>query len=126
MTYSCFSLYGVAGLMNKDYEMLQSNSSTTISHYNCTGTAMSVAANRISFTFNLTGPSFAIDSACSSSLVALHLACQAIKQGIWFYFLFSSIISTNIVKRRVSKFEDSWKTTYVYVPNCISQLKLAC
>uniref|UniRef100_A0A671WKZ4 Uncharacterized protein n=1 Tax=Sparus aurata TaxID=8175 RepID=A0A671WKZ4_SPAAU len=69
------------GLMNKDYEMLQSNSSTTISHYNCTGTAMSVAANRISFTFNLTGPSFAIDSACSSSLVALHLACQAIKQG---------------------------------------------
>ncbi|XP_076617864.1 phthioceranic/hydroxyphthioceranic acid synthase [Chaetodon auriga] len=69
------------GLMNRDYEMLQSNSSTTISHYNGTGTAMSVAANRISFTFNLTGPSFAIDSACSSSLVALHLARQAIKQG---------------------------------------------
>ncbi|KAM9337160.1 phthioceranic/hydroxyphthioceranic acid synthase [Symphorus nematophorus] len=69
------------GLMNRDYEMLQSNSSTTITHYNGTGTAMSVAANRISFTFNLTGPSFAIDSACSSSLVALHLACQALKQG---------------------------------------------
>lgn len=42
---------------------------------------MSVAANRISFVFNLTGPSFSIDSACSSSLVALHSACQAIKQG---------------------------------------------
>ncbi|XP_039983363.1 phthioceranic/hydroxyphthioceranic acid synthase [Xiphias gladius] len=69
------------GLMNRDYEMLRSNSPTTVTHYNCTGTAMSVAANRISFTFNLTGPSFAIDSACSSSLVALHLACQAIKQG---------------------------------------------
>ncbi|XP_040922240.1 highly reducing polyketide synthase cm3B [Toxotes jaculatrix] len=69
------------GLMNRDYEILRSNSPTTISHYNGTGTAMSVAANRISFTFNLTGPSFAIDSACSSSLVALHLACQAIKQG---------------------------------------------
>nr|CBN82143.1 MxaC [Dicentrarchus labrax] len=69
------------GLMNRDYEMLQRNSSTTITHYNGTGTAMSVAANRISFTFNLTGPSLAIDSACSSSLVALHLACQAIKQG---------------------------------------------
>ncbi|XP_041817792.1 highly reducing polyketide synthase cm3B [Chelmon rostratus] len=69
------------GLMNRDYEMLQSNSSATIRHYNGTGTAMSVAANRISFTFNLTGPSFAIDSACSSSLVALHLGHQAIKQG---------------------------------------------
>ncbi|XP_023287234.1 uncharacterized protein LOC111673635 [Seriola lalandi dorsalis] len=69
------------GLMNRDYEMLQSNNPNAITHYNGTGTAMSVAANRISFSFNLTGPSFAIDSACSSSLVALHLACQAIKQG---------------------------------------------
>ncbi|XP_075936584.1 mycocerosic acid synthase-like polyketide synthase [Anarhichas minor] len=69
------------GLMNRDYEILRSNSPTTITHYNGTGTAMSVAANRLSFTFNLTGPSLAIDSACSSSLVALHLACQAIKQG---------------------------------------------
>ncbi|CAB1441418.1 unnamed protein product, partial [Pleuronectes platessa] len=69
------------GLMNRDYEMLRSNNPTAITHYNGTGTAMSVAANRISFTFNLTGPSFAIDSACSSSLVALHLACQALKQG---------------------------------------------
>ncbi|KAI3355406.1 hypothetical protein L3Q82_018245, partial [Scortum barcoo] len=69
------------GLMNSDYEMLRSNSPTTITHYNGTGAAMSVAANRISFTFNLTGPSFAIDSACSSSLVAVHLASQAIKQG---------------------------------------------
>ncbi|KAM9332641.1 phthioceranic/hydroxyphthioceranic acid synthase [Pholidichthys leucotaenia] len=69
------------GLMNRDYEMLRSNCPATITHYNGTGTAMSFAASRISFTFNLTGPSFAIDSACSSSLVALHVACQAIKQG---------------------------------------------
>ncbi|XP_041824222.1 phenolphthiocerol/phthiocerol polyketide synthase subunit C [Melanotaenia boesemani] len=69
------------GLMNRDYEMLRNDSPGTVTHYNGTGTAMSVAANRISFTFNLTGPSFAIDSACSSSLVALHVACHAIKQG---------------------------------------------
>ncbi|XP_056155823.1 uncharacterized protein pks1 [Lampris incognitus] len=68
------------GLMNRDYETLLNNNPSTITHYNGTGTAMSMAANRISFTFNLTGPSFAIDSACSSSLVALHSACQAIKQ----------------------------------------------
>lgn len=67
--------------MNRDYETLLNNSPSTITHYNGTGTAMSVAANRISYTFDLTGPSFAIDSACSSSLVALHSACQAIRQG---------------------------------------------
>ncbi|XP_037550373.1 highly reducing polyketide synthase PKS6 [Nematolebias whitei] len=69
------------GLMNRDYEMIRNNNSDSISHFNGTGTAMSVAANRISFTFNLTGPSFVLDSACSSSLVALHVACQAMKQG---------------------------------------------
>ncbi|XP_056593599.1 uncharacterized protein pks1 [Triplophysa dalaica] len=69
------------GLMNRDYETLLNNSPSTITHYNGTGTAMSIAANRISYTFNLTGPSFAIDSACSSSLVALHSACQGIRQG---------------------------------------------
>lgn len=84
LLYFCID---VAGLMNRDYETLQSNSSATTTHYNGTGTAMSMAANRISFTFNLTGPSFAIDSACSSSLVALHIACQAIKQGIQFAFV---------------------------------------
>ncbi len=71
----------ISGLMNRDYETLLNNCPSTITHYNGTGTAMSVAANRISFVFNLTGPSFAIDSACSSSLVALHSACQAIRQG---------------------------------------------
>ncbi|XP_076147415.1 phthioceranic/hydroxyphthioceranic acid synthase-like [Alosa pseudoharengus] len=69
------------GLMNRDYEVRLSSSSNTITHYFSTGTAMSVAANRISYTFNLTGPSFALDSACSSSLVALHSACQGIRQG---------------------------------------------
>ncbi|XP_036434221.1 mycocerosic acid synthase [Colossoma macropomum] len=69
------------GLMNRDYETLLNNSPSTITHFNGTGTAMSIAANRISYTFNLTGPSFSIDSACSSSLVALHSACQAIRQG---------------------------------------------
>ncbi|XP_062377859.1 uncharacterized protein LOC134066515 [Sardina pilchardus] len=69
------------GLMNKDYEIRTSSNKNAITHYYATGTAMSVAANRISYTFNLTGPSFALDSACSSSLVALHSACQGIRQG---------------------------------------------
>ncbi|XP_077364738.1 phenolphthiocerol/phthiocerol polyketide synthase subunit C-like [Festucalex cinctus] len=69
------------GLMNGDYEMVRSRSPASINHYHATGTASSLAANRISFVFNLTGPSFAVDSACSSSLLALHLACQAMRQG---------------------------------------------
>jgi acyl transferase domain-containing protein len=32
-----------------------------------TGTAMSLAANRISYAFDLHGPSLAVDTACSSS-----------------------------------------------------------
>ncbi|KAM4719076.1 LOW QUALITY PROTEIN: phenolphthiocerol synthesis polyketide synthase type I Pks15/1-like [Anableps anableps] len=64
----------------RDYEMIRNNNPGAITHYNGTGTATSVAANRISFIFNFTGPSLTIDSACSR-LVALHVACQAIKQG---------------------------------------------
>ncbi|ROL47363.1 Highly reducing polyketide synthase sdnO [Anabarilius grahami] len=70
------------GLMNSDFEMKNMrNNPKYIDHTCATGAAMSIAANRISYIFNFTGPSLSIDCACSSSLVALHLACQAIKQG---------------------------------------------
>ncbi|TVZ38715.1 HAD superfamily phosphatase (TIGR01681 family)/FkbH-like protein [Alteromonadaceae bacterium 2753L.S.0a.02] len=37
--------------------------------------------NRVSYYFDLNGPSLAIDSACSSSASALHLACHSLKRG---------------------------------------------
>lgn len=40
-----------------------------------TGNAISIGANRISYLFDLHGPSIVVDSACSSSLASLHLAC---------------------------------------------------
>ena len=49
--------------------------------YFMTGTNTGVAANRLSYVFDLRGPSFIVDTACSSSLVALHQACQAIRSG---------------------------------------------
>ncbi len=52
-----------------------------IDGYTNSGGALSIAANRISYCFNLKGPSLAVDTACSSSLVALHLACQSLWQG---------------------------------------------
>ncbi|XP_026063495.1 uncharacterized protein LOC113046757 [Carassius auratus] len=70
------------GLMNRDFELASIRTNPKhIDHTVATGVAMSIAANRISYVFNFTGPSLSIDCACSSSLVALHFACQAIKQG---------------------------------------------
>ncbi|XP_072268788.1 mycolipanoate synthase-like [Pyxicephalus adspersus] len=69
------------GLMNKDAGSVYNNAPETINHFSATGTATSLAANRISYHFNFTGPSLSIDAACASSLVALHCACQAIRQG---------------------------------------------
>ena len=40
-----------------------------------------IAANRISYAFDLKGPSFTVDTACSSSLVAVHLACESLWRG---------------------------------------------
>jgi polyketide synthase PksN len=38
-------------------------------------------ANRVSYTFDLDGPSIALDTMCSSSITAIHIACQSIRNG---------------------------------------------
>ena len=38
-------------------------------------------STRVSYKFNLKGPSFTVQSACSSSLLAIHLACQTLRFG---------------------------------------------
>lgn len=47
--------------------------------YMTTGCADALLSNRVSYTFDLRGPSMTIDTACSSSLTALHMACQSIR-----------------------------------------------
>lgn len=49
--------------------------------YLMTGNTLSLIANRVSYQFDLIGPSLTIDTACSSSLVALDYAVQDLKAG---------------------------------------------
>jgi acyl transferase domain-containing protein/NADPH:quinone reductase-like Zn-dependent oxidoreductase/aryl carrier-like protein len=51
------------------------------SRFMATGNAATMFSNRISYFFNLRGPSFVIDVACASSLTALHQAAESIRSG---------------------------------------------
>ncbi|MFL6514468.1 MAG: SDR family NAD(P)-dependent oxidoreductase [Chthoniobacterales bacterium] len=71
------------GISHNDYQGIQS---TAFDHFGIaphtpTGSAHSVAANRISYCLNLRGPSVAMDTACSSALTAIHTACEHIWAG---------------------------------------------
>jgi acyl transferase domain-containing protein/thioesterase domain-containing protein/acyl carrier protein len=46
-----------------------------------TGNALSIAANRLSYIFDLHGPSAAVDTACSSSSLAVHFAVESLRRG---------------------------------------------
>jgi polyketide synthase PksN len=65
------------GLSSNDWNTFHSKSGA----YSSTGLALSIAANRVSYAFNLGGPSMVIDTACSSSFSALHMACNSIRVG---------------------------------------------
>ncbi|KAL0271260.1 UNVERIFIED_CONTAM: hypothetical protein PYX00_008407 [Menopon gallinae] len=52
-----------------------------VNGYGLTGCCKAMFPNRISYTFDFNGPSFAIDTACSSSLLALHQAVTAMRSG---------------------------------------------
>jgi acyl transferase domain-containing protein/acyl carrier protein len=71
------------GISHTDYQVIQGTpfDSSGISPHSSTGTAHSIAANRISYCLNLTGPSVGMDTACSSALTAVHAACEHIWTG---------------------------------------------
>ncbi|KAL1862392.1 Type I Iterative PKS [Paecilomyces lecythidis] len=64
-----------------DYDQHNVRDVETIPMYQATGCATSLQSNRISYFFNLRGPSLTVDTACSSSLVALHYAVQSLRNG---------------------------------------------
>ncbi|MCX4854904.1 type I polyketide synthase [Streptomyces canus] len=69
------------GISSHDYAELQMSRLDAIDVHGATGNAHSIAANRLSYTLDLQGPSLAVDTACSSSLLAVHLACESLRRG---------------------------------------------
>lgn len=69
------------GISSREDVDVRKNHRFLISAHTNTGSAFSIAANRISYVFDLKGPSLAVDTACSSALVALDLACQSLWSG---------------------------------------------
>ncbi|KAK6812394.1 hypothetical protein RU639_011774 [Aspergillus parasiticus] len=69
------------GAFSEDYKLILSRDIHAAPQYTKTGTALSILSNRISWFFNLRGPSVTCDTACSSSMAALHLACETIRSS---------------------------------------------
>jgi acyl transferase domain-containing protein/acyl carrier protein len=70
------------GISTYDYAALHlADAGRAAEGYGNTGGALSIAANRISYLFDLQGPSLAVDTACSSSLTATDLACRSLWRG---------------------------------------------
>jgi len=70
----------VAVLAN-DYEIMLFDDLAQVDAYSGVGSANSVVANRLSYFFDLQGPSLTVDTACSGSLTAIHLASQSLRSG---------------------------------------------
>ena len=69
------------GIASHDYADVQRNETEASDAHTGTGSALSIAANRLSYFYDFQGPSVAVDTACSSSLTAVYLACQSIWGG---------------------------------------------
>lgn len=68
------------GVEGVEYSALQTHYGEVLDPqpHSATGTGLSIVANRISYTLNLTGPSQVISTACSSSMTAIDSAIKAI------------------------------------------------
>ncbi|XDG05071.1 hypothetical protein ABKA04_004686 [Annulohypoxylon sp. FPYF3050] len=69
------------GQWSTDYHEIQTRDIDSAPLYLVTGTGPAISSNRISYTFDLRGPSITVDTGCSSSLVALHQAIQSLRAG---------------------------------------------
>ncbi|KAI1172560.1 hypothetical protein F4777DRAFT_561071 [Nemania sp. FL0916] len=68
-------------MFGHDAEQLAHKDAMGFNRYHYYGVTRTMLANRLSYLFDLHGPSVVLDTACSGSLVAIHLACQALRLG---------------------------------------------
>jgi acyl transferase domain-containing protein len=70
------------GQSTSDYAVLNGGGPLAeLGTYTNPGLSPAVTANRLSYLWDLRGPSLTVDTACSSSLVAVHLAVGALRTG---------------------------------------------
>ncbi|XP_049874376.1 fatty acid synthase [Pectinophora gossypiella] len=69
------------GVSNSETEEMWTTDPDKINGYALTGCCRAMFPNRISYTFDLKGPSYAVDTACSSSMFALSQAVAAMRAG---------------------------------------------
>lgn len=69
------------GVSNSETEQYWCGDPDLVNGYGLTGCARAMFANRISFTFDFKGPSYAVDTACSSSLFAMAQAFEDMRLG---------------------------------------------
>ncbi|KAL1636209.1 Type I Iterative PKS [Diplodia intermedia] len=69
------------GGATSDYRLGNLRDADQIPMFDITGNHEAILSNRISYYFDLRGPSCTVDTACSSSLYALHHAVQSIRSG---------------------------------------------
>lgn len=68
------------GVMNEEYQLFGAAETALGRPLVLSGNSAAIA-NRISYFFNLNGPSIALNTMCSSSLTTVHLACQSLILG---------------------------------------------
>ena len=69
------------GLWRNDYEARVTADPGDIDFHMTTGTGRYSASGRLSYLFDVSGPSLTVDTHCSSSLVAVHLAVESLANG---------------------------------------------
>ncbi|WP_416904850.1 beta-ketoacyl synthase N-terminal-like domain-containing protein [Micromonospora echinospora] len=69
------------GLAHSEYGWLNFNNPDLANVYTATGSFGSIVANRLSYVYDLRGPSYTMDAVCSSSLLAVHQACESLRSG---------------------------------------------
>lgn len=70
-----------AAIGSTEYGYQSSDDVLSTTRWTALGAAPCMFANRLSYFFNLNGPSISLDAACASSAYAIHLACQSLRAG---------------------------------------------